>query len=187
MGELDDHQAMALSASADGFVNAYCLRPPVRVVRTFRFPGGAPVGQARFGARAPASIVASAHGGHHVCVWALQGYLLASIDVGTGAPLKELSVVSENDAREGVLCSVGDGTVHMLSLPYLLPVWTHACGDGSGIVPTVLERNPERSLLWVGLEDGSFEAIVAEEDGSFAVSADGAGDTIGQLNRADEV
>merc|ERR1712194_227181 len=66
--------------------------------------------------------------------------------------------------REGVLCSVGDGTVHMLSLPYLLPVWTHACGDGSGIVPTVLERNPERSLLWVGLEDGSFEAIVAKEE-----------------------
>merc|ERR1712129_594075 len=109
------------------------------------------------GSRAPATIVAHAAGTGKLCVWALHGFLLATLDLSEQSPILQLRVVSEGDAREGLLCSMADGGVEMRTLPYLQRVWRRTCKGA--VQPTALSCCPSSVLVWVGLEDGTCEAI----------------------------
>lgn len=172
--EFEDSSKMALSAGADGIVHLYRIRPPTRPLRSFVIKGRAPVAEARFGSRAPCTVVAcsvSAHGPAHVCVWALHGFLLAEVDLRAGAVPRGLRVVCDADAREGLLCITDDGHATFFSLPYLHLVWQRACHAGTS--PTVLDTAPSRYMVWIGHQDGTFEAIYATSGSSGSSSASG--------------
>lgn len=180
---------MALSGGDDGLVNLLSLRPPMKIERTFMFAGQAPVAQAHFGSRAPATIVAcSKVVPAQICVWALHGYLLATLELPGHLSIVNLRVISEGDAHEGLLCataphdnSVSDiaknkngdnsnvtkeavGALELFTLPYLHRVWRRGCH--LGLRPTALfacGNGPDEavgSTAWLGLEDGSFEAVL---------------------------
>eukprot|EP00927_Polykrikos_kofoidii_P032708 TRINITY_DN27782_c1_g1_i1.p1 TRINITY_DN27782_c1_g1~~TRINITY_DN27782_c1_g1_i1.p1 ORF type:complete len:1452 (+),score=209.77 TRINITY_DN27782_c1_g1_i1:602-4957(+) len=165
----------ALSAGEDGLVHLLRIRPPMRPERTYRFADGLPVAEARLGSRAPATIVAcSMTSPPKICVWALYGFLLATVEVPGPAQLRGLRVVSEGDAREAVLCTfavtspsstnASNGFSELRALPYLQQIWCHR---HEGCRPSVLESTPSHGIAWVGHQVGSFEAIIAA-DGNLA-------------------
>lgn len=164
--DFGDWCGLALSAGEDGAVHVYRVRPPARPLRTFLAEPRAPVRQARFGTHAPCTVVACsvpAAGPARVHVWALHGFLLATLELGASSVPRGLRVVCDGDAREGLLCITDDGQgggcVELLSLPYLQPVWRRRCHGGAR--PAVLDSSPDRRMLWVGHQDGSFEAVYA--------------------------
>merc|ERR1712087_313927 len=161
--ELSSNLGMALSSSDDGFVHVYRLRRPLQPLRTFAFVDRLPVTEARFASAAPVTIVASSSGsktaGLKICVWALHGFLLASIDLEACAALGGLRVLQEGDARESLLVSTGNGSVELRSLPYLHPIWSRACQWSAR--PTALDSAARKGIVWLGHEDGSFEAVFA--------------------------
>jgi len=148
-------QRMALSAGDDGFIHLYRLRSVMRPLQTFAFKDRKPVTQARFGCPAPATIVACSTMMSLVCVWSINGFLLATVKI---PHVQAIRVIVEDDAHAGVVCAC-EGTVELRSLPYLHEVWKNKCEATA----TALESSPSKGLLWVGLEDGSFEAIYSND------------------------
>jgi len=162
--DISDQLGLALSSSEDGLVHVYSLRPPMRPQRTFAFRGRLPVSEARFGARAPASLVACScvpSGPPRLNVWSLQGFLLATLELPAAARGGLLRVLCDGDAREGLLCAAGDGSIELRSLPYLQPVWRQACPWAAR--PTALDGAAARGFAWLGHEDGSFSAVFAQQ------------------------
>ncbi|CAE8595330.1 unnamed protein product [Polarella glacialis] len=145
-----------LSAGEDGLVHLYRLRPPARPLRTFRFQQGLPVSEARFASRAPATVVACCAAAGLICVWALHGFLLATVQLSS-LSLCGLRVISENDAREALLCATASGDLELRSLPYLGLVWRRRCAGGVQV--TAIEASLSPGRAWVGLEDGTFQGF----------------------------
>jgi len=162
--DFDGQSGLALSAGEDGLVQVYRLRPGMRPLRTFLFADRLPVIEARFGSRAPASIVACASSGtgaaaqSRICVWAFHGFLLATFDLPTATLARGLRVWSDSDAQEGLFYSTSDGHVELRSLPYLKPIWRQACREN--MWPAAPDCMPAKRLAWVGHQDGSFEAVL---------------------------
>eukprot|EP00929_Paragymnodinium_shiwhaense_P070397 TRINITY_DN35653_c0_g1_i1.p1 TRINITY_DN35653_c0_g1~~TRINITY_DN35653_c0_g1_i1.p1 ORF type:complete len:2875 (-),score=560.22 TRINITY_DN35653_c0_g1_i1:202-8826(-) len=154
---------MALSCSDDGRVQMLRLRSPMRPERSFLFKDRLPVAEARFGSRAPATIVACSKSvPPRVCVWSFQGYLLAAVELQCCNTLVQgLRVVSESDAREGLLLSFTDGTLEFRQLPYLGQIWSTTCHGH--LQPTSLDSSPGAGVLWLGLQDGSFQAVYGQD------------------------
>merc|ERR1712048_996643 len=83
----------------------------MRPERTFQFADRAPVGEVRFGSRAPATIVASsALPPARICVWALHGYLIATVELPGHLWIRNLQVVFEGDSHEGLLFTTAADT-----------------------------------------------------------------------------
>ncbi|CAK0875642.1 unnamed protein product [Prorocentrum cordatum] len=166
--DFGERLGLALSCGDDGLVHVYRLRPPTRLLRGYRFQGGLPATEARFAAGVPAAVVACSAEAARVCVWALAGFLLASLDLAAAGPVRGLRVVSEGDgSREGLLVALGAdgaGKVELRTLPYLQPTWRLSCQWG--MPPCALDCRPgARGAVWLGHEDGTFGAAVVAAGG----------------------
>merc|ERR1712113_393942 len=105
--------------------------------RSFLFPGRLPVSEARFGSRAPATVVACSSSEVQICVWALHGFLLARVDISQAACVQGLRVISDHDTCESLLYTTEAGHVEIRTLPYLELICSRKFH--SGLRPTALD------------------------------------------------
>jgi len=158
--DFNDAMGFAATGGEDGLIHVYTMKPLQRVLRTFAMPDRESVAEVRFGSRAPATIVAASKAPSRICVWSLQGYVLAELVMPETQSVQSLRVLDDCDAQEALLCATNDGSLQLMSLPYLQRIWGLPCYQGSK--PSVLSSSQSRRIAWVGHQDGTFEAIYAK-------------------------